>query len=134
MSNSNPNPAPNRRWLTWQPGGRIIEDSGDTEPTKPSEPGFDGFDGSSQSESAKIHLTLAHRNSNESPQLEVDLSTASERVMSWAEWKAGALNELFLELGTAGQPGRIAADTILHGEQMWMKKRDIMSQKAPRPQ
>ncbi len=57
--------------------------------------------------------------------------------MSWAEWKAAALNELFLELGGAGQPGRITADTIRHGEQAWMtswKNRDAESQKSLRPE
>ncbi len=38
--------------------------------------------------------------------------------MSWAEWKAAALNRLFLEQGTSGQPGRITAETVLHGERM----------------
>ena len=34
------------------------------------------------------------------------------------EWKAAALNRLFLEQGTSGQPGRITAETVLHGERM----------------
>ena len=38
--------------------------------------------------------------------------------MSWAEWKAAALNRLFLEQGISGQAGRITAETILHGERM----------------
>jgi integrase len=42
--------------------------------------------------------------------------------MSWAEWKAAALNQLFLEFGSTGQPGRITADTIRHGEQAWMTR------------
>jgi hypothetical protein len=36
--------------------------------------------------------------------------------MSWAEWKAHALNRLFLEQGMSGAPGRITAETIRHGE------------------
>jgi len=36
--------------------------------------------------------------------------------MSWAEWKAAALNMLFLKQGTTGQPGRITAATVRHGE------------------
>ena len=36
--------------------------------------------------------------------------------MSWCEWKAAALNRLFQEQGTSGQPGRITAATIEHGE------------------
>jgi len=51
--------------------------------------------------------------------------------MSWAEWKAGALNQLFLDLGSTGQPGRITADTIRHGEQAWMTK-NRFAQKSPR--
>ena len=34
----------------------------------------------------------------------------------WAEWKAAALNSLFQEQGVTGQPGRITAATIQHGE------------------
>jgi len=66
----------------------------------------------------------------------VDSPTATELVMSWAEWKAAALNQLFLELGRTGQPGRITADTIRHGEKAWMtswKNRDAESQKSLRP-
>ena len=36
--------------------------------------------------------------------------------MSWYEWKARMLNRLFLEQGVTGQPGRIAAATVRHGE------------------
>jgi hypothetical protein len=57
--------------------------------------------------------------------------------MSWVEWKAAALNKLFLELGTTGQSGRITADTIRHGEQAWMtnrENRDAESQKLARPE
>jgi hypothetical protein len=55
--------------------------------------------------------------------------------MSRAEWKAGALNQLFLDLGSTGQPGRITPDTIRHSERAWMtnlKNRDVASQKSPR--
>jgi hypothetical protein len=34
----------------------------------------------------------------------------------WAEWKAAALNRLFREQGVTGQPGRITAETVRHGE------------------
>ncbi len=135
MTESAASRGPRRRWLGWRPDGRIIEDSAGTEPTKPSEPGFDGFDGSSPAESAEIEVTRSDRHSRESAKFKVDLSTGSERLMSWAEWKAGALNQLFLDLGSTGQPGRITADTIRHGEQAWMtnlKNRDVASQKSPR--
>jgi hypothetical protein len=35
---------------------------------------------------------------------------------SWREWKAAALNEIFLKHGTTGRPGRITAETVAHGE------------------
>ena len=41
---------------------------------------------------------------------------AQQITMSWVDWKAQALNNLFLERGTSGQPGRITAATIRHGE------------------
>jgi hypothetical protein len=36
--------------------------------------------------------------------------------VDWCEWKAAALNRLFQEQGTSGQPGRITAATVRHGE------------------
>jgi hypothetical protein len=36
--------------------------------------------------------------------------------MNWYEWKAAALNRLFQEQGTSGEPGRITAATIRRGE------------------
>ena len=132
MSDPNSKPA-SGRWLTWQPGYRIIEDSAETEPTKPSEPGFDGFDGSSPAQSTEIGAPDQRRLKLISSA--VDSSAPTERVMSWAEWKAGALNRLFLELGSTGQPGRITADTIRHSEQVWMtnlKNRGVKALKSPR--
>ena len=38
--------------------------------------------------------------------------------MSWAAWKTGALNRVFLEQGVAGQSARITEETVLHGYQM----------------
>jgi len=38
------------------------------------------------------------------------------RGVSWAHWKAAALNRLFQEQGTLAQPGRITAATVRHGE------------------
>jgi hypothetical protein len=34
----------------------------------------------------------------------------------WSEWKAAMLNRLFQEQGKIGQPGRITAETVRHGE------------------
>ena len=36
--------------------------------------------------------------------------------ISWAQWKASALNHLFQQQGVVGQPGRIIAATVTHGE------------------
>jgi hypothetical protein len=145
MSDSNANPLPRRRWLAWRPGEPITADSAGTEPTKPSEPGFDGFDGSPSAQSAEIEAPLSEPQglyASAPRRLKfitsaVDSSTATERVMSWAEWKAAALNQLFLEFGSTGQPGRITADTIRHGERAWMtswKNRDAKSQNSLRPE
>ena len=38
--------------------------------------------------------------------------------MSWDEWKAGTINQLFLEQGRTGQPARITADTVRHGQRL----------------
>jgi len=135
MNDSNVNTVPRRRWLAWQPNESISANAATTEPTKPSEPGFDGFDGCSRAQSAEIGITADElppfRLKSTTP--EVDSSTPTERVMSWAEWKADALNQLFLELGNSGQPGRIMAETIRRGERACMTtNRDIASQKSTR--
>jgi hypothetical protein len=118
-----------------------MADSANTEPSKPSEPGFDGFDGSSAGQSAEIAAPASEPEARCAPfRLKpmisaVDSSTPTERVMSWAQWKADVLNQLFWELGNSGQPGRITSDTIRHGEQAWMarfKVRGIIPQKSPR--
>ena len=46
-----------------------------------------------------------------------DPETARREVwLSWYEWKAQRLNELFRSQGKTGEPGRINAATIRHGE------------------
>jgi hypothetical protein len=46
-----------------------------------------------------------------------DPEAARQEVwMDWYEWKARALNRLFEEQGVTGQPGRITAETVRHGE------------------
>jgi hypothetical protein len=140
MIDSIKNPAPTRRWLNWRSGATITSEAPKCEPSKPSEPGFDGFDGSPLAESNKIGGPSNERREPHLPAgrcpksipTPVDSSTATERVMSWVEWKAGALNQLFLELGNTGQPGRITADTIRHGGQVQMNKRDVVFQKTAR--
>ncbi len=43
--------------------------------------------------------------------------TARREVwLSWVEWRAMALNRLFQEQGVTGQPGKITAATVEHGE------------------
>ena len=57
--------------------------------------------------------------------------------MSWAEWKAAAVNQLFLELGITGQAAKITAETIRHGEQASMascKNQGAQPQKVTRPE
>ena len=92
-----------------------------SEPTKPSKPSFAGFVGLLPADPPKIGavetIDLPGQSAGESHPSHGDSSTATERVMSWAEWKARALNRLFLEQGISGQAGRITAETILNGEQ-----------------
>ena len=46
-----------------------------------------------------------------------DPETARREVwMDWYEWQARSLNQLFRELGASGQLGKIAAETVRHGE------------------
>jgi hypothetical protein len=46
-----------------------------------------------------------------------DIKAARQEVwMDWCDWKASALNQLFKEQGVTGQPGRITAATVRHGE------------------
>jgi hypothetical protein len=40
----------------------------------------------------------------------------SPNGVPWAEWKAQSLNQLFKDQGVLGQPGRIKAATVQHGE------------------
>jgi len=141
MNDPAASPVPRRSWLGWRPGESIMANSASTEPTKPSEPGFGGFDGSSSAKFTEIGAPPDGQTGPLFPAPEypcgksitaaVDSATATERVMSWAEWKAGALNQVFLDLGNTDQPGRITADTIRHGERARMTNwnRDVASQK-----
>jgi hypothetical protein len=86
------------RWLNWKPKARVLADATESELTKPSKPSSVGFEGATSAESSEIEAAP-------------DVSG-----WSWAEWKAGALNRLFQEQGTSGQPGRITAETVRHGE------------------
>src|SRR5262249_14687218 len=79
------------------------------------DPGSVGFEGSPSGGFAKIP---AGKGGPDSIFGSVDSSSAPEGVMSWAQWKAAALNRLFKEQGLLGQPGHITAETVSHGEQM----------------
>jgi len=67
-------------------------------------------------------LQLLHTGSSESsiPNQVTGLDYVSPDAagIPWAEWKAAALNRLFQEHGTSGQPGRITAETVRHGERL----------------
>ena len=88
------------RWMNWRPTDQIIGDSAEVEPTKPSKPGYVGFVGSPLEAIPNIAEAVSE----------------SEHGVPWADWKAAALNRLFQEQGVTGQPGRITAATIRHGE------------------
>ena len=86
--------------MNWRPTDQIIGDSAEVEPTKPSKPGYVGFVGSPLEAIPNIAEAVSE----------------SEHGVPWADWKAAALNRLFQEQGVTGQPGRITAATIRHGE------------------
>jgi hypothetical protein len=127
--------APNRRWLDWNLDSAILADSPQTAPTKPTEPGFDGFVGPLPAPSTNFECkfepesrrrTAAHsrlETAKASPKRpvssiasEVDCAGSEEGVMSWSEWKAAALNRLFLEQGVIAKSGQITAETVRHGQ------------------
>jgi hypothetical protein len=91
--------------MDWKPNARVLADSAKSEPTKPSKPGFVGFEGGTSAESPEIKA---------GPDRAED--KLDEQGVSWAEWKAAALNRLFQEQGVTGKPGRITAATLRHGE------------------
>jgi len=66
-------------------------------------------------------LQLLHTGSSESSipnRATLDQVSPDAAGIPWAEWKAAALNRLFQEHGTSGQPGRITAETVRHGERL----------------
>jgi hypothetical protein len=120
------------RWIAWQPIEEKIENLPQSEPTKPSKPGFVGFEGAilGQFANSEARTAVPERSirpligkktedragGQKASEPAVDFGRDTTRPMSWAEWKAGALNRLFLEQGIAGAPGRITAETVRHGE------------------
>jgi len=97
------------RWLDWQPKTRILTDLLQSEPTKPTEPpaelGFVGFVGATLAQFRIIEGGAGPAVAAEEP-----------ARISWAEWYASEMNRLFQEHGATGQPGRIRAETVRHGE------------------
>lgn len=134
------------RWMDWQPKGQSRSDRPEDEPTKPPKGGSVGFEGALPAEVAIIkrehegsHRTIESpldsppgsssclettSQSHGAGKFPVDSSPRCEQFMSWAEWKAAALNRLFLEQGSSGHPGRITADTVRHGESPPRRPRD----------
>lgn len=105
MNTTAPNPAKKSRWLDWEPKARILADSAQGEPTKTTESVFAVSVGATPAQSPKI----------EARPDPAELGWCSKGI-PWAEWKAAALNRLFQEQGTSGEPGRITAATVRHGE------------------
>ena len=99
------NAAKRSRWMDWNPNARILADSANREPTKPSKPGSVGFVGATPGNSRKIEAVL-----------DTIRGAPPASFPTWAEFKAAMLNRLFREQGTLGQPGRITAATVRHGE------------------
>jgi hypothetical protein len=64
-------------------------------------------------------------------EIEAHKRRAGERGITWAGWKAAALNRLFKEQGTTGQTGRITAETIRLGEGMPSMKTTKSTLSAP---
>lgn len=56
---------------------------------------------------------LTHPNAEPVP---APIPPEREEGMPWPEWKAAELNRLFQEQGATGQPGRVTAATVQHGE------------------
>jgi hypothetical protein len=92
-------------WLDWKPEAPITGKTPRHEPTKPTKPGFVGFVGPTLETLPIIEAAP-------------DLSPDEGKSATWAEWKASMLNKLFLEQGVTGQPGKITAATVRHGERV----------------
>jgi len=93
------------RWLGWEPKARILEDSVESGPTKQSKPGSVGFVGATLGNFRKTDTVL-----------DTFKAAPLASFPTWAEFRATMLNHLFQEQGTLGQPGRITATTVRHGE------------------
>ncbi len=94
-----------RRWLDWRPKEPVTAEPLNPEPTEPSKQGSVGFDGPGLGNPPVIPSELLS-----------DRDDEHELGVPWCEWKAAMLNRLFREQGVTGQPGRITAATVRHGE------------------
>jgi len=92
MSKQSRDPGVLKRWMNWKPTVRILGDSAKSGPSEPTELGSVGSEGAPPAETFEIQ----------------------ESGTSWWEWKAAALNRLFLEQGSL--EGRITGETVKHGE------------------
>ena len=96
MSTPTPHPASRNRWMNWTPKARILADTAEGAPTRTSETDSVVFVGDT---------------SGEPPEIEAEPAAAEDKLenqgVSWAEWKAAALNRLFQEQGPS--PGNGAA-------------------------
>jgi hypothetical protein len=55
----------------------------------------------------------------------------TEVSITWDEWKAAALNQLFKEQGMTGNPGRIIAATVRHGESLRHRLDSLATNEQP---
>ena len=111
-----------RGWLDWQGSAtpRNLTVDASNEPTKLTKPGFSQF----SQLAAREHLGISGAKGQNTAEPETITKfnmrgvpcQADEAGVSWAEWKATALNRLFHECGVTGQPGRITEATVRHGE------------------
>jgi hypothetical protein len=132
MTTPQANQVKRSQWIAWQPIGKKIENLPRSEPTKPSKPGFVGFEGATLVETANTEAGTGVAGRSIRPRIgkkiedrsggqkaskpAVDFARDTARPMSWAEWKALALNRLFLEQGRTSTPGQITAETVRNGQ------------------
>ena len=93
------------RWLSWRPiGNDSFHTTQGTKPTEPTKPPCErGFVGS-----VGFGSGVARENSRE---------TADERRISWHEWEARRLNEIFETQGVTGKPSNITSEDVRRGEE-----------------
>jgi hypothetical protein len=99
------------RWLDWRPKAQILAETAENEPTKTTKTVSVVFVGAIPGGSPEIEVGPEPRPGPATDQADL-LET---RGVSWAEWKAAALNRLFLEQGVTGKPGRFTAATVRGG-------------------